>query len=78
MLIYFRTLDGKMYSLEVEKWYSVESLLSMLKDRIGPCSCSDYRVLLYGGRKLNGSDTLADCNIMDSSTLHVVTILSGA
>eukprot|EP00750_Incisomonas_marina_P028757 INCI6892.1.p1 GENE.INCI6892.1~~INCI6892.1.p1 ORF type:complete len:100 (-),score=5.77 INCI6892.1:46-345(-) len=73
MIIFLRTITGKVYSLDMEPSDTVLILKTKFQDKTG----IPVRVqrTIYSGRLLEDSRTLADYNIARDSTLHVVLCL---
>jgi len=68
--IFVKTLTGKTIVLQVSGNDTIYSLKEMIqnKENIPP----DKQSLMFAGRKLEDERTLADYNIQDKSTLHLV------
>jgi len=75
MEIFVKGLDGKTKTLNVKSSYRMAKVKEMIFDNDG-IPVHDQR-LIFGGRNLDGNQTLANYNITDTSTLHLVLRLLG-
>ena len=67
MYIYYRSLSGKLLTLEVEPFDKVYKLKYKIQIREG--ICSHLQNVKYGGKQLEDDRTLADYNIQNDSTI---------
>ncbi len=72
MQIFVKTLTGQTITLEVEGSDTIDSIKAQIQDRIGIATGSQQ--LLFKGNPLEDGRTLADYNIQNESTLHLILI----
>ncbi|KAJ3502640.1 hypothetical protein NMY22_g18519 [Coprinellus aureogranulatus] len=70
------TDTGKRIDIPVHPFDTVDSLKTKIQDREG--ICPDSQRLIFAGRQMDDAKTMADYNIMNGYTLHLVLRLRGA
>ena len=75
MIIFVKTITGKIITVDCEPSDTIEYIKAKIQELEG--IHPDKQRLIFGGRQLGNSLTLAECKIQNESTIHLVIRLGG-
>lgn len=70
-----KTLDGKTVTVEAEEEDTIEDIKNKIMEKEGVPV--DQQRLIFGGKQLESDKTLADYDVQEDSTFHMVLRLRG-
>ena len=77
MQIFITTIIGKTFTLEVNSSDKIKDIKTKISKKEGIPNESKRLILIFGGKHLEDDRTLADYNVQNNSTLHLVMRLRG-
>ena len=77
MKIFITSIVGKTFTLGVNSSDKIEDIKTKIAKKEGTPIQSKRLILIFGGKHLEDDRTLADYNVQNNSTLHLVMRLRG-
>lgn len=77
MQIFVKTLTGPVHSVVCQPDDTIQSVKEQLEKKYEEGMPPNQQRLIYGGKNLDDTRTLADYNIIHNTTVHIVLRLRG-